>query len=462
MDKVYKIIFSCEDGTNGADEKFKGIFEGKNGQMLKLPGDEFHYIHVGLGKSEDVKKEKIKEVCGKIAKELNSLKAKECSIEIGWLVQEFGKKIIIPVIEGIALGGYVFDQYKKDKSEYGFLCGVTIDGADIGEDSAYAEIMADAFNISAGVNIARDLVNTPPAKMTPEIMSQSIKGMFAGTDVEVQVLDEAECEALGMHTFLAVGKSSVNKSKLIVLRYYANKEDDEVLGYVGKGITFDTGGYSLKSNMVNMKTDMAGAAAVCGAIYALAKNKVKTNVVGILPCCENRLTYDSFLPDDVLTTMNGKTIEIGSTDAEGRLILADGITYAIREEGVTKLIDIATLTGSMARTLGGHRAGIFSNCDDFIKRFNKAAKKCGELFWQFPMDDIYRKSIKGDIADLKNSGGPVAGAIFAACFLEEFVEDLPWIHIDIAGAAFKDKPVFDFQAKGATGFGVETLYCLAK
>jgi len=429
VEKLYKVSFYFEDGQNNAEEELKGIFEGKYGELYKQAGKEYHTIYAGLGKHEELKNDKLKCLCGKLAKELNSLKAKNCSVEVGHLTDLVGKKVIMPIVEGFLLGGYNFEAYKTKKENNSLNLSLTIDGKE--ESGECAEIF------------------------------EKVKELFAGTKAEDYALDEEQCEELGMHTFLRVGLSSANMPRLVVIKFMNDSGNKEILGYIGKGLTYDTGGYSLKSSMIGMKMDMAGAAAVTGAMHSLVKNDVKTNVIAVMPCCENRLSDSSCVPGDVLNTMNGKTIEVTNTDAEGRLVLADAITYAIRKENVTKLVDIATLTGAMARALGGHRAGMFTNDEDFLKDFKKAAKKCGEKYWQFPMDDVYRKLIKSDIADMKNSGEPAAGAIFAACFLEEFVEGKPWIHMDIAGTAYKEKPVFDYNAKGATGFGAETLYCLA-
>ena len=279
--------------------------------------------------------------------------------------------------------------------------------------------------------------------------------------VECQILDEKETRALGMEAFHAVGDSSANPPRLIVLRHKGGKPDQAPLALVGKGVCFDSGGYSLKTNMRGMKGDMAGAASVCAALFALVENKVPVNVTAVAPCVENRVSPSSFLPDDVIGSMSGKTIEIGSTDAEGRLILADAITYAIEKENACKVIDIATLTGAIGRMLGSVAAGVMSNNDGFFADLQSAAALTGEKFWRMPDYPEYGKLIESPVADVYNSSDG-CGAIAAGLFLGTFAGDTPWLHLDIAGTGHADKMSQPYQPKGATGMGVATMYQLCK
>jgi leucyl aminopeptidase len=261
-----------------------------------------------------------------------------------------------------------------------------------------------------------------------------------------------------------VGNSSDNKPRLIAMKYTGNKDSDKVYGFVGKGVTVDTGGYSLKNSagLMYTKGDMGGAAAVAGAIYAIAKNKLSVNVVAVIPAAENRLSNQSHIPGDVVTSMNGKTIEILNTDAEGRLILADAITYAVREAKVTHLVDVATLTGAVVGALGTVAAGCTTNDADYLADFYNAAKLAGERYWQLPLFEEYEEMLKSKVADLKNMGGPNAGTIAAALFLREFVEDKPWVHLDIAGTSQTEAPSNDYHCFGGTGFATPSLYFLAE
>ena len=282
--------------------------------------------------------------------------------------------------------------------------------------------------------------------------------------MEAECLNEQELREQGLNGILAVGDASAFLPCLLILRYKNNPESDQTLGLVGKGVTCDTGGYCLKSasSMLGMKGDMAGGAAVAGAICALAENKVKTNVIGLIPLCENRISPGGLLPGDVVTAYGGKTIEVVNTDAEGRIILADAVSYAVNKEKVTKVADIATLTGAVVRALGFGMAGVVASDDEAWSDLEKAAAKSGEWFWRLPVTKEYEKRIESDIADVKNSGGAECGAITAGLFIRLFAENTPWLHLDIAGTAWVDQPVFEYQSKYATGFGVTTLYELAK
>ena len=262
-----------------------------------------------------------------------------------------------------------------------------------------------------------------------------------------------------MDAMLTVGNGSVNKPRLIVMRHM-NAGDEEIFGLVGKGLTCDTGGYSLKhtDSMYYQKTDMSGAASVLGTMIALAKNNVKKNVIGVIPACENVVSGCSYKVGDVLTTMAGKTVQVLNTDAEGRLALADAITYIIREEKVGKLLDLATLTGVAGVTFGNVYTAAISNNDAFYNEFLKAAEVAEEKFWRLPTDARYREWINSDVADIKNTGAAGGGTITAAMFLQEFVEEHPWIHLDIAATACVDPAVRDYEFRGGTGVAIRTLY----
>ena len=321
------------------------------------------------------------------------------------------------------------------------------------------EKIKEASNVADGIILARDLVNEPANILYPETLAERAVEVGKESGFEVEVFDEKQIEELGMKAFLEVGKGSVHKPRLIVMRYMGNANSDERVGLVGKGLTFDTGGYSLKpsTSMDTMKSDMGGAAAVIGTMKALAKNKVEKNVVAVVAACENAISGGSYKPGDIIGSMAGKTIEVLNTDAEGRLTLVDAITYIIEKEKVDKVVDVATLTGAVLVALGSEITGVLSNDDAFYEELLVAANRTGEKFWRLPNDKCFKKLYKGDFADLKNTGGRYGGTITAGMFIEEFVQDKPWLHLDIAGTSWTDGGN-DTTPKGGTGAPVATLY----
>jgi len=317
--------------------------------------------------------------------------------------------------------------------------------------------------IGESQNFARDLVNEPGNKMTPTILGQRARKMAAEVGLQCEVYSEDKLHELKMGAFWSVSQGSPEPPALIVLRYEpAGAPQQPVLGLVGKGITFDTGGISIKpaDGMEKMKYDMAGGAAMLGAMRAIALLKPNVRVISVVCAAENMPSGTAQKPGDVQIAMSGKSIEIINTDAEGRLVLADGLHYA-KQLGATHLIDAATLTGACVVALGGINAGVFANDEDYFNRFAGALKKSGEKMWRLPVDEEYKELIKSPIADIKNTGGRYGGAITAAMFLKEFVGETPWIHLDIAGVAWQEESV-PFIAKGPSGIAVRTLVELVK
>jgi leucyl aminopeptidase len=319
--------------------------------------------------------------------------------------------------------------------------------------------LARAEAIANGVNLARDLTNEPGANLTPEALAQRARDIADASGLAIEILGPAELEALGAEATLAVGGGSANPPRLIRLRYEPSGEFDRsrVPGLVGKAITFDTGGYSIKpyEGMLTMKGDMAGGAAVLGAMSALRALECPVPVVATICAAENMISGTAFRPGDILKGMNGVTMEILSTDAEGRLVLADGLVDTARR-GATELIDLATLTGAAIVALGEGTTALFATDDALAAKLLKAADKTGERMWRMPLIDDLERKIEGDVGDIKNSGGRACGAITAALFLRHFREGLPWAHLDIAGTNKQDKATA-IGPKGATGVGVRTL-----
>ena len=316
--------------------------------------------------------------------------------------------------------------------------------------------------VGEAVNLARVMALTPANDMTPTHLANRAKELGAEAGLEVDVLDEARMAAKGMGSLLGVSRGSDEPATLSVLTYRGDPSSTEVLALVGKGLTFDSGGISIKpaENMHEMKYDMSGGAGVVAAMYAIGKLKPKLNVIGLVPSSENLLGPRAMKPGDVLRAMNGKTIEVINTDAEGRLILADALCYA-RELGATKIVDAATLTGAVVVALGHAASGVMSNDDAFVADFLQVVGDVGERYWRLPLYDDFDKQIKSDIADLKNTGGRPGGSETAAAFLNNFVANVPWIHLDIAGTAYLDNESA-FMAKGPTGTPVRAFVTLVE
>ncbi len=312
--------------------------------------------------------------------------------------------------------------------------------------------------LGKSVNFTRRLALTPGNDMTPRVLADRAEEAAKKNDLSFDALDEDRMKDLGMGALLGVSQGSSQPARLIVMTYEGDPSSEERIALVGKGITFDSGGISLKppENMHEMKYDMSGGAAVIGAMRAIGKLRPKINVIGLIPASENLPGPDATKPGDIHRAMNGKTIEIINTDAEGRLILADALAYATMKLGATRLIDCATLTGAMVISLGHSAAGAISNDDAFVDSFLTVANKTGERYWRLPLYDDYLTATKSEIADLKNTGGRPAGSLTAAAFLREFVDGKPWIHLDIAGTAYTDKEQ-SYQAKGPTGVPVRAL-----
>lgn len=441
-------------------------YETKNNH-IEIPNKDILYetsnkavLYVGLGNPQSFSFSKIKEIVAYSIKETKKYNVKNIALDTSVFLKEYGISCIGEMVLGSSLGLYKFKGYSTSKEESSY--DLYLQGYNEEEKDLIDKEITLAMNIAEGVMLARDLVNTPSNKLTPIIMAENIKKLGAEAGFQVEVFDEKYIVENKMEAFYTVGRSSGNPPRLIIARYLGDNEKDDITALVGKGVACDTGGYCLKpsNSMAGIKGDMAGAAAVIGTIYALARNKVKANVVGVIPACENRISRESFIPGDVISSMSGKTIEVLNTDAEGRLILADAVTYAIKKENAQEVIDIATLTGAVVNALGFSTAGVLTNNKEFFKKFKKAYKKSGEQYWKFPIYDEYRDMIKSDIADVKNTGKSYCGTITAGLFIESFVEERPWIHLDIAGTAWVDTPVFEYQCIGATGAGITSMYYL--
>jgi leucyl aminopeptidase len=408
---------------------------------------------IGGGKATSFSSSELRKMAGAAVRTLKAKDLKSFTFVLPTGVDDAAKSIV----EGAFVGSFDPDYYKSDRKEQK-IEELTIVAAKGANQRSLNSAIEQGRIIGEAQNFTRDLVNEPSNRMTPTILADRAQAMCEETGLQCEIYGPDKIKALKMGAFWSVSQGSDEEPRLIVMRYDPPRAPKKrVLGLVGKGITFDTGGISIKpaDGMEKMKYDMAGGAAMIGAMRAIAQLKPNLKVIGIVCASENMPSGKAQKPGDVQIAMSGKSIEIINTDAEGRLVLADGLHYA-RQLGCTHLIDAATLTGACVVALGMVQAGIFANDDDFYDRFSKALPKSGEKMWRLPVDDEYRDVIKSNIADIMNSGGRWGGAVTAAMFLKEFVGDTPWIHLDIAGVAWMEdnKP---WIAKGPSGVPVRSL-----
>jgi leucyl aminopeptidase len=365
------------------------------------------------------------------------------------------------VAEGTLLGNYRFTRHKAPDKDAAEIASVTIIEQDAGRVGAMAAAVARGQIIADATNLARDFANEPANHLTPTVLAERAKALAESAGVECEILERADMERKGMGSLLSVANGSAQPPKLVRLSYRGRAGDGFDVALVGKGITFDTGGISIKpaANMDAMKADMTGAASVIAAIGAIARLGAKVNVVAIAPCTENMPGGNATKPGDVVTAMNGRTIEVLNTDAEGRLVLADGICYAV-ELGAKHIVDVATLTGAVTHALGDVCYAVMTNDDAFAAKFEAAAAAVGEKTWRLPMFKEYDDYIKSDVADQINTTKKGAGTIAGAKFLEPFAGDTPWVHLDIAGV---DNMSADkgWVTKGASGMSVRPMIELA-
>lgn len=438
------------------DKKIKDLFEGKEGEIVLIPSldeNKPHILYFGLGEKEKLNNNLLRNNCAKLLKKIDELKFKNILIEkidFGNLDEE---KFLKAMVEGLLLTDYDFKKYKSDDKEE-IEKNVYINGFNISNKN---DILNEVSNIAKAINNARDMIAEPTNNLYPEELAKRAVEIANESGFKIEVLEEDKIKELGMEAFLTVSKGTKNRPRLIVMEYN-NGGDKDFIGLVGKGLTCDTGGYSIKSHegLKYMKSDMSGAAYVIAIMSSLAKNKCKVNVKAVVATCENVLDGNSYKPGDIVKSMKGKTIEVLNTDAEGRLTLADALYYIIDKQKVSKVIDMATLTGLAGSTFGSLFTPIFSNNDEFYEKFMETAKETGEDFWRMPLDERYRSYIDSDVADMKNTGS--AGTITASMFLKEFVDDTPWIHLDIAATAIQWPVVYEYSSKGASGVTVRTIY----
>ena len=437
-------------------------FEAKHSQVSVLYTKEMlpakRIALVGLGKYGEFNLEKLRAAFAAVMQHLRNINVKEAATYIDLnLIPKAKNKIAQAVLEGAVLGLYQYTPFKtverenlKDMEQFNIMVWV--------KDFSFMEAkVKEAQIISQAVYFTRNMVSAPSNEMTPTILAKKAQEIARRKNVTCKVWDKAKMEKLGMKSLLGVASGSSQAPKFIILEYSGSKKDKAPIVLVGKGLTFDSGGISIKpaEKMDEMKTDMSGGAAVMGAIMAAADLRLPLNIVGLIPATENMPSGTALKPGDILKTYSGKTIEVVNTDAEGRLILVDALSYASKYKPAA-IIDIATLTGACIIALGDDVIGMLGNNDKLKSEISKAGQATGELVWELPLWESYSEQIKSDIADYKNSGGRAAGTITAAAFLSKFIGDFPWVHLDIAGPAWtsKDKT---YIPKGASGVTVRLL-----
>ncbi|HEX4207558.1 MAG TPA: leucyl aminopeptidase [Ktedonobacteraceae bacterium] len=441
-----------------------GEFTAGLGEMLTLhPTGRLtvkRVIVVGLGAETKVTTQSIRRASAIAARHLQSTGAQQMTLALQWESANVDPQQAIQAqVEGALLGVYNFSQYQSGEKARS-MREIAVFSAN-GNDSANEHALKKGQVLAEAANFARDLINEQPSVLTPTELANRTSAMAQRVGIECEVFDKAKIEELGMGGVLAVTSGSVEAPKFIILRYRGAAGSDKQLTLVGKGITFDSGGLSLKTaaGMETMKGDMGGAAAAIGAMQAIATLKPAINITVLVPTCENMPSGSAYHPGDVLRIANGKTIEIVNTDAEGRLVLADALSYASKE-GLSPVIDLATLTGGIVVALGNVMTGLFCNDEQLSDEIIAAGHIAGEKFWPMPLDDDYDEMIKSDIADIKQTGGRGASSVTAAKILQNFVGTARWAHLDIAGTSYIDAKK-SYQEKGATGVGVRTLAELA-
>ena len=474
------VVLAASDGTLGSavaelDRRSGGALRRavtdwggnfKRGEVIELrypSGLELDRVLVlSLGEPEEASRYDLETAGGALAVRLKGLRVREASVAVepvGSLTVS-AQELAISLATGACLRAYSFDKYRtakdaeEDQSDE--VAKLTLHLAEpAAAEAAWPAVAA----VIAGVSHGRDLVTEPANVLSPEAFADACVELGSALGLEVEVLDRAALQRLGMNALLAVGQGSAHESRVATLRWSGGAPDEPPVALLGKGVCFDSGGLSIKpaAGMEEMKWDMAGAAAVFGAMKALAGRKAKANVVGVLGLTENMPSGAAQRPGDVITSMAGVTIEVVNTDAEGRLVLADVLHYAKERFKPKLMIDLATLTGAIVVALGHEQAGLFSPDDQLAERIQAAGAAVGERLWRMPLGDDYAKHIKSDIADIKNVGrARQAGATAGAVFLQRFVGDVSWAHIDIAGTAWskEDRPL---APKGATGYGIRLL-----
>lgn len=453
--------------TQKWDKKLKGLlskslkksrFKGKLNQSLNVFSPEgAQFILIGLGKTSDLNEIHWNKIGGSIAQALTSSPSGEGAVEIYDLKGSNNDQLVAHLAYGALLKSWRFEKYftKKPADELFSVKNITFFTPD---PSGAEKLFKTLTAIAEGVFLTRTVVSEPANVINPETLAK-VAETLKKDGVKIEVLKVTDLKKLGMNALLGVGQGSVHEPKLVVMQWEGAPKKEAPIAFVGKGVTFDTGGISIKPalGMEEMKYDMAGAGTVIGLMKALARRKAKVNVVGVVGLAENMPSGSAQRPGDVVKTMSGQTVEILNTDAEGRLLLADALWYTQNRFKPKLIVDLATLTGAMIVSLGTERAGLFASNEPLSKKLIASGEKVGELLWPFPMDEAYDKDINSEIADVRNmSTGRGAGSITAAKFLQRFTNKVPWAHIDLAGTAWatKDLPLC---AKGASAFGVRLL-----
>jgi leucyl aminopeptidase len=441
----------------------KGELIGKSGNstLIHTLGNAvpLRIMFLGLGKRELMTESTIRDALGSAVRKARGIGVTSIAVAVDtFSTKETDSNRVAEITTMASINGlYRYENHVSEKSE------TTVTEILLNMESAAESNVASYTAIAEAVNLARDLSNAPPNHMTPTILSNIAKEKADENGIGFELIDEKAMKKFGMGSILGVAQGSTEPAYLIIMKYEGAKHSpDDSIALVGKGITFDSGGLSLKppSGMMTMKGDMAGGAAVIGAITAISKLNLEINVYGIIAATENMPGGMAQRPGDVVTTMNGTTIEVLNTDAEGRLVLADALCYA-NHLGVSKIVDIATLTGAIRTALGDQIIGTFGNNDLFTKQVIQAGSEEGERLWELPADDSFTKNFKSEIADIKNIGGGGAGATIGAMVIGKFAGDTPWVHLDIA-AVSRTNTVNGDMAKGATGIPVKTLVSLCK
>ena len=444
---------------NLSDRVRKNRFTGAEGTSLLYPTGRLlpaaHLFLIGMGKEQEIEADSWRKAGAKARREATGLGTEDIAFYLS--SDREAENRAGAIVEGALLASYQFSKYRSDSKPVSSLRAITLFRPGFRKSAAIERSVRLVLNLSPGVFLARDLVNEPPSVTTARYLGEQAEHHCQGRGLSVEVWGKKKIEAMKLAGLLAVNRGSTEEPRFIVIRYRPGKRAKKKVALIGKGITFDSGGLSLKTakSMETMKLDMAGGAAIIGAMSGLPHLSPEIEVTGYIPTTDNLPSGSAQKPGDIIRYLNGKTIEVLNTDAEGRLILADALALAAKEKPDC-MIDLATLTGACMVALGTQVGGVFGNRQPLVEEVIRCGRAVGERFWQLPLVKEYREEIKSSVADIKNVGGSYGGAITAALILQEFVGDRPWVHLDIAGPAYAEKET-PICSRGGTGFGVRTL-----